>query len=310
MNTPSVRIYTYLLAFSLAIFFCSCGGGTSSSDELDEIENMSDSISEEILQEVNSVDTTEKIEHWDAYWCYLDNHYIWIFLNMDLVTEAPLEGKYSRLTVEVTLSDTTKEGLPAGDFRKELNAFSDSLETDIEFYHDALYVGCATHYGRRFYYYYLSNPVGHNETIDGVLAEFKNIKATYRIVEDRDWETYFRYLYPDEYEKLSMDNYNQLKQLLKDSIDLRKPVEVWYHFYFAEKGNNSCIKAAEKLGLSVTHMDKRNDLYEDYPYHVIFAQKRKITNASLDDLITELKNNIEEGTGIYDSWEPAPQKGD
>ena len=170
---------------------------------------------------------------WGSFSTYIDDKLASIRLNLALADEAPYPLYAYAMRLKVTLLQYDGEtGFPSSDEFKELNVIEDRLSEALGQV-GGIHVGVITTDGNIEFYYYLQDKKSHLEPIANVMRDFPDRRYDSATLEDEEWNQYFDFLYPNEYEYQTILNQRVWYQLEQDGDDHSQEREIDHWAYFA-----------------------------------------------------------------------------
>jgi regulator of RNase E activity RraB len=239
---------------------------------------------------------------WDIYTCNIEEHPAIIGLDLDLRRFAPLNNKPFAVHISVYLNDPRPDGFPKGEEFEILGAIEDALVQQLEISMQAHFTGRTISDGVRDFYFYTANPSAHETCISSVMARFPGYKYEYGVKEDKNWELYFDFLFPDTQEFQRMQNRKVLRTL-KQHGDLPEKVRHIDHwiFFHKEADRDYYWKQIQPVGFAVEGWPKETD--SEFPYGLQVSRNDKTDEHSIDETVMLLWELAQELNARYDGWE-------
>ena len=164
-----------------------------------------------------------------------------------------------------------------------------------------IHVGVITTDGNIEFYYYLQDKKGHLEPIANVMRDFPDRRYDSATLEDEEWEQYFDFLYPNEYEYQTILDQRVWYQLEQDGDDHSQEREIDHWAYFAsEEDRDGFLKEVEELGYSLVSAEKIEDADKPYQLHVIRMDTTEIFD--LNQNVWTLVEFVKKFNGNYGGW--------
>jgi regulator of RNase E activity RraB len=237
-------------------------------------------------------------DHWDTYFCLIEDKFASIVLDMDIWREIDQSEYKLPVGVRIPIKNQGESGTPVGEEAEILNALEDQLTAKIG--DSGFNVGRLTTNGCREIYYYLNSPYELEKTAYDIFKGNHYDVQVFQINENSPWEFYFDFLYPDNYQIQHMGNRKVVESLMNsgDLLEISRRVDHWLYFPSAilrARFEEKMISLGFEIVLARTdegeeHLSQiyRND-YVDYN--------------SINEVTDLLVNISEEFEGRYDGWE-------
>jgi len=216
-------------------------------------------------------------QNWNFYMCTVDEKAASIRLNFALTEIAPVEDYTHRLNIE--------------------DEVVDRLETLED-----IFAGTVKTQGRLELYLFTKNPEKSEELCKEALAKFPDYLWKTYIDEDKEWDFYYNFLYPDVYSYQAIMNRSVIENLLKNEDKLEKEREIDHWLYFkTEENANLAIKKFEELGYEILSSKKLEDKSE-HKYQVNISRMDNAIYSHVNEIVWELVEIAESLDGYYDGW--------
>lgn len=120
-------------------------------------------------------------------------------VDMALQQKAPVQDLPFVVIAGTKYTTTLASGLPEANDIQRLNELSDKLILAIMSVGPSLYVGTFTHNNEQVHYVFVKDLAGTEEAFKKALKLACNTcEASYRTKSDPDWNTYLKFLYPNQ----------------------------------------------------------------------------------------------------------------
>ena len=248
-------------------------------------------------------------ENWDVYMAQYEKGVGSTLINMSLKEYAPTKEFPFLLTTGVKLIKCSEDGLPTKNEFEVLYQISDKMKSLIDSKSKNKSAGTFSYQCERLDYYYLTDTIGIRQLLESAYQKgFPNYKYSINIKNDKDWEAYLTFLYPNEETYEYMSNQKVILNLTKEGDDLSKPRQVDHWLFFqTEADRNKFIPYVVKEKFKVESKKFVNDAKLKYQLQI-----SRIDNVNIDSIskITiELRKKAKELNGEYDGWETFVIKG-
>ena len=242
-------------------------------------------------------------ENWDMYFGYIDEKIASVVLDMDVWQEIDTEKYNHAIAVRLKIKEPNEDGFPIGREANKINGIEDSLNEFVGL-KNIINVGRITTDGTRDIIFYSDQ----EKQKDLIEAADRFIKSTgyefevFSLEEDENWEFYFDFLYPNQYQQQHMGNRSVIDSLEEsgDKLEVARKVEHWLYFENI-KMLKRFVKAIKKEGFSVEEVSTEMDEEGKYLlsiYRIDFVDFTSINDVT--DLLVEVAEKYE---GEYDGWE-------
>lgn len=237
---------------------------------------------------------------WDFYFATIENEPASIALDIALADVAPIEELPYMLWASVKLMRPDENGFPDKEEATIMAAIEDELAEKVKSI-DAIQVGRVKSGGMQDLYFYGPTDEGFEDLVLEVMKQYPDYLFATDIEEDKDWNEYLGYLYPDHYQYQSMQNRRVIDQLQQQGDQLTTARDVDHFLLFATAADRAAfITAAEQLNYKVVSQEEQKD--EELPYSLNLVRKDVADWQSVDDYVWELCQLAEKHNGEYDGW--------
>lgn len=240
-------------------------------------------------------------EKWDAYIASYDDGPGSTTVRMDLKEIAPVKD-YSFIIITGINYEPDERGFP-------LNSMDDLYQVDDSLFSilsskEIIHSGTFTHQGERLNYFYTKDTIGIRSILEEKYALcFPDKKyPAIRIEEDKNWEAYLDFLYPNEDIQNYMGDQAVLEQLEKHGDDMTTPRQIdhWVYFKTAEEGKKF-VAEIKTEGFKIVGVNKLEE--GELPFQLQFFKESNIDLDSVYELTTHLRLLAKKYNGDYDGWE-------
>ncbi|HUC82635.1 MAG TPA: DUF695 domain-containing protein [Flavisolibacter sp.] len=255
-----------------------------------------------ILACVFSANAQNENDHWEAYLAQYDDGVGSTTVNMTLRTKPAFQAHRFLLIAGVGFTNC-KEGFPLDSEFGKLHAISDSVFTQVKkLSGNAIHAGSFTQNCERLEYIYVKDTAGLRSQLTTLYQKrFPRYKPVIKIREDKAWEAYHKFLYPNEE---TMDYISNSKVVLKlqaagDKLTKPRTIDHWLYFK-TDNDRNLFIVYAQQNQFTVAGKGKVDGL------HAFSLHLTKTGTAELDAIshtTLQLKREAEKHNGLYDGWE-------
>jgi uncharacterized protein (TIGR01619 family) len=253
-------------------------------------------------------DTPSYEEDWDFYFSNVDDIIGSFYIDLGLVKVAPLDDKPNLVWVSVNMKNPREDGLSSNEEFDTLSDIEDRLREFILNKHKSTYVGRLTTDGRRDFYFYMGDTTLYDKTISESMVAFPTYTFDFGIKEDRQWEQYLNFIYPNPRQFQSIQNRRVVDNLEKNGDPLTKARQVDHWIYFKTDGDRTnFLKKIEPLKFDIVSSDEKTS-FGDFPYKLHISRVDNVDHDSVDNYVLELWEFANECNGDYDGWETSVEK--
>lgn len=240
---------------------------------------------------------------WDTYLARYEKGPGSTLVNMSLVKTAPDQQYPYLFAAGVQFRNCTAEGLPAPLAFNTLNKISDSVVALLNRSGKPVLAGTFTYQCERKDYFYVTDTTGLREAVTGLLArQFPGYRPAFLVKEDRSWDAYLRFLYPNEETREYMSNQKVVMQLQKAGDKLDQPRLVDHWLYFKTETDRECFvytAVSKKFKIELKEIVAGQAL----PYKLHISRTDRADLRSINTLTNWLKEEAKKCKGEYDGWE-------
>lgn len=241
-------------------------------------------------------------ERWESYMATYDNGKPGtVTVRMDLIEISPIKDFPFVLVSGVDYAMGDSSGLPDKMVLETLYEHSDALIQFVTTEFKAIYVGSFMHNGRRVEYFYLSSDKGVETSVTNFWDARKVVNPYIKTAEDKSWEYYKKFLYPNEDTQNYMGDEKVVFNLREAGDKLTEPRRVDHWAYFkSEQDMKRFRNEVVKLGYKVekTQQNKKaND------FIVQFWNNAKVDLETIHPVTSALRKLAAKHNGEYDGWE-------
>ena len=238
---------------------------------------------------------------WDSYLSEVNGKPALISLDLGVADDAPLPRLSVVAWVKLRMMKPRDDGLASEEEGEQLKTLEDALRKGLVWKSTA-YVGCITLDGHRDYYFYTSAAQGWKEQVGGVLRDFPDYQHSCGSRPDREWDTYFELLVPDDEDRERMNNRRICDELQKrgDRLEQARPIEHSVFFPDAD-GREKFMRQATALGYLVIETIEPEDKGEQYGVRLVCDGVP--AHDQIDALTLPLFRAAADYGGDYDGWE-------
>ncbi len=185
-------------------------------------------------------------QNWNFYMCRVDDKTASIRLNLALSNIAPVEDYKHRISIFIKMNNPTDDGLSSNEEYPMLCDIEDEVIGRLETLED-IFAGTVKTQGRLELYIFTKNPEKSEELCKEAFKKFPDYQWKSYIDEDREWDFYFNFLYPDVYSYHAIMNRSVIENLTNQGDNLEKEREIGHWLYFSSEENiNIATKKLEE----------------------------------------------------------------
>lgn len=261
------------------------------------------------LSTINHLVGQNTSEYWDNYLAtYEDEKPGSITLRMDLIEEAPISNLSFVLVTGITYNSVRDDGFPESEIFPILHKIADELIALISEETEYLLVGSFTYNKERLEYFYVNNVDNLKEKIEKYYSEnYPEYKYYLNIKEDKEWEYYKSFLYPNEETLNYMMDQSVIRNLQEAGDDLSKKRRVNHWLYFSNENDmNNCLKELKIQNFSIESANRNAETALAYQLQVYRMDHVDIN--SIYPVTSSLRKIALKYDGRYDGWETSVEK--
>jgi uncharacterized protein (TIGR01619 family) len=245
---------------------------------------------------------------WEFYLTNIDGKPGSIYVDLGLRKVAPLTDKPNLVWVSLKLTNPREDGLPSNDESKILWELEDALTEQIKSKHNAVDAGSMTSDGDRYYYFFLADTTLYEKTVSEAMVAFPTYEFDYGVKEDKDWSSYFDFLYPLPQQYQSILNRRVVDQIEKAGDMLTKSREVIHWIYFkSESDLDNYLEKIKDDNFTVVSKDYDKS-WGEVAHKLQIKRVDKVDINSVDEYVIYLWKLANECNGVYDGWETSIEK--
>ncbi len=229
-------------------------------------------------------------------------------VNMTLKKQAPDSSLPYLFAAGVKFKNCTPDGLPAATAFISLNRISDSIVALAGRHQGTLLTGTFTYQCERKDYFYVRDTAGLKAEVTQLLATFfPDYSPAFLIKEDKTWDAYLHFLYPNEETRMFMQNQGIVMRLEKsgDNTATPRPVDHFLHFK-SEKDRDCFIYKAVSQRFKIVSKDSAGPT--DAPFSLQLTREDKADLSSINKITSWVKAEAIRCKGQYDGWETVIRK--
>jgi uncharacterized protein YaaR (DUF327 family) len=221
--------------------------------------------------------------------------------NKDLKHTAPVSNFPFVLVTGVKFKDCD-QGVPTEAELSNLDRVSDSVYSNVTTLVKNIMAGTFTYQCERLEYYYVADTANIRDRLITLYQKhFSNYEPYINIKQDKNWDAYLKFLYPNEETMEYMQNEKMLISLEKQGDKLEKERRVDHWLEFSTREDVNCfVSYATTQGFKVDTKDQALKL------HIFRTDKMDLP--SISKITTELRREAKKCNGIYTGWETAAVK--
>jgi hypothetical protein len=236
-------------------------------------------------------------DNWDFFFLLVDDQPASIYVDLGIVTDAPL-GRYPHMGyVRVEMRHPRDDGLSSQEEFHDLCRLEDDLTARIAGEGDAIYVGRNTSNGCRDFYFYAADASRFTRAAEAAAARHPSYRCEIGSRPDPAWTVYFDFLSPSDDDRQRMANRGVRDALERHGDLLTEARPIDHRAYFRSRDAAAALFARlERDGFQV-QLPKAMDEGE---YAVDFV--RADSPADMDDVAVAVARLVYELGGEYDGW--------
>ena len=250
----------------------------------------------------------EHEEEWEFYFSNVNDKLGSVLVDLGLHEVAPMTDKPNIVWVSIKMNNPREDGLSSEEESDLLGDIEDALVDKIISKHNSIYAGRLTSAGYRDLYFYFGDTTLYDKTISEVMVAYPKYQFDTGSKEDKEWSSYFEFLYPLPQQYQSIQNRHVVEQLEKGGDNLTKAREVDHWIFFKSDNDRTLfLTKIEADGFTVVDKDYDKKISES-PYRLHIKRVDKVDWDSVDEYVIHLWNLAAECNGEYDGWETFIEK--
>ena len=224
-------------------------------------------------------------------------------VDMGIKNIAPDKNFPFLLVTGVKFSGCSDDGLPTKDQFNALYQIADSIKSIMVRNVAHKLVGTFTYQCNRLDYYYIADTGSARSVLSEMYSRyFPSYKSTIKIKDDRKWEDYLEFIYPNEETMEYMENSKIVLQLNEAGDKLIKPRQVDHWLYFSTEKDRQCfIEYCKGKKFKVESVQKMKDTKQ--PFQLQISRTDNVQIAPITKVTLELRKQAKACNGEYDGWE-------
>ncbi|MFC2491588.1 MAG: DUF695 domain-containing protein [Campylobacter curvus] len=232
--------------------------------------------------------------------CRVDDKEASFRINLALANIAPIKGYDTRVCIRTWLLNPSERGFPTKEEAQTLYDIEDALINELEA-KGAVFAGTVKSDGWLDFWLYAKDVKDYETIMNEKFSLFKGYKCSIDIKNDAQWETYFEYLYPDDYNYSysCMQNFKVLRNLADNGDNASLPRDVDHFIDFdSEKDMENFGQKIAQIGYKIlSKQPPREDLKK---FSINTMRNQNLEN--IDEDTWELINLAKDFSGVYDGW--------
>ncbi len=245
---------------------------------------------------------------WDTYLARYEKGPGSTLVNMALKLKAPDSTFPFLFAAGVKFKNCSADGLPAPTAFITLDKISDSIVALIGRQSKFILTGTFSYQCERKDYFYVKDTIGLKTAVTRMIETcFPGYVPAFLVKEDRSWDAYLHFLYPNEEIQTFMYNQQMVMRLEKsgDKTELPRPVDHFLHFR-TEKDRDCFIYKAIGQKFSIVSKDSIN--HQTTPFSLQITRTHKADLTTINEITVWVKNEVQKCKGVYDGWETTTRK--
>lgn len=245
---------------------------------------------------------------WTFYFSNVDNNLSSISTDLNLNSIAPIKDQENVAYVSIKMLNPKENGLSDNDEAEKLWKIEDDIIENLKNKKlNYTFVGRLTSNGLRDLYFYTDNENFEKAVVD-IMRNYPDYKFAFGLDEDKTWNGYFNFLYPNPTQLQIIQNRRVVEQLEKEGDNLIKEREVFHWIYF---NNQRDLEEFEKFAKSNNYkidLKKKANPSLGYKYVISISRIDKIGYNDIDEYTLELFEKAKALNGVYDGWETSVEQ--
>jgi uncharacterized protein (TIGR01619 family) len=243
-------------------------------------------------------------ENWDTYIANYENDLPGsTVLRMDLIDVAPIKDYPFVLITGLTYESSREDVFPDKTTLETLYKVEDDLIAFLNKKIKYLYVGSFTHNHERLLYFYLKSDKNLQKELENFYtSKYPKREYQIQIEEDKNWEYYTEFLYPNEATRDYMSDLAVIESLEKNGDNLQQVRKIDHWIYFSTEQDLKAFEIEVKqLGFETGDTEKVED--SEMPFQIQIWHEDKADITTINTATSKIKNLAKQHNGDYDGWE-------
>ena len=215
---------------------------------------------------------------------------------------APIENYGEQIWFSVKFMDPDENGFTTRGEFEMINAIEDSILDNISSKNRIILAGAVKTDGRLDLYIYTQSIKGIEDIINSTMkTKFKDYLYAIDTKQDKEWNVYYKFLYPNPYELQTIQNRNIVMLLEQngDNPEVKRKVDHWIDF--KDKNNlKTFIDSVAEKGYEV--LSEQGNDQKEFKYSVNITREDITVLSEVNNYVWELVELATENNGIYGGW--------
>ena len=252
--------------------------------------------------------TKEYQPDWTFYFSNVDNHLSSISTDLNLVSIAPIKDQENVIYVSIKMLSPKNNGLSDSNEAEKLWKIEDEIIANLDAYKlNYTFVGRLTSNGFRDLYFYSENG-NFEEAVVEIMTKYPDYKFAFGIDEDKSWNGYFNFFYPNLKQYHIIQNRRIVEQLEKAGDNLTDEREVFHWIYFNNQDDlEKFVEFVEARNFKINVKEKADPSTND-KYVLSISRTDKVGYTDIDEYTLKLFEKAVELNGDYDGWETSVEQ--
>jgi hypothetical protein len=241
---------------------------------------------------------------WDTYLARYEKGPGSTMVNMGLKATVPDSTHPFLFAAGVKFRNCTNEGLPAPTSFISLTRISDSVVALMGRLSSSILTGTFSYQCERKDYFYVTDTTGLKQAVTNMLRTvFPDYTPAFLIKEDKKWDAYLHFLYPNDETREYMANQKIIMRLQKAGDKPEIPRTIDHFLLFKSSADRDCF-IYKAISQHFKIVSTENGLTpSDFKLHI--SRTDNLDLAAVNKLTLWLKNEAKKCKGNYDGWETA-----
>jgi hypothetical protein len=241
-------------------------------------------------------------DHWDFYFCNVNDAFSSIFVDLGIRQDAPDPLRPHLLWIWVPMLAPRDDGLSSTEEAPTLSAIEDALSVALERECGAVLAGRITGAGRREFYFYGRDDGGFVDAVRMVFAAFTAYAPEVGDQPDAEWSQYLGLLYPSVRQLQQMSNRRVVQALASHNDVLTTPRPITHWIYFADVGDRDEVAATlAREGFRASWTEAPGP--DEQPFGLCLERNDPAEQSSVDAVVFRILDTLEGRDATYDGWE-------
>ena len=242
---------------------------------------------------------------WAFYFSNVDDKLSSIATDLGLANIAPIHSQPFIIYISIQMNKPRVDGLSSKEEANKLWEIEDEINQNLKREKlEFTSVGRLTSDGYRDLYFFGSNKLIIEKSLSESMVKYSDYKFDIGSKEDKEWKSYFEFLYPLPKQLQSIQNFRVVENIQNSGDDLSQEREVFHWINFQ---NLKKLEEFEKYTISKGFRTLNKGKSENI-YVIQISRIDKVGFNDIDEYTLNLWEKAKEYEGNYNGWETSIEK--